>query len=151
LHQLCLHSPTVSDKLFELHSNHEKKGTRLSLGEYSTFLQIVASGFSKVYMIVDGLDECPHRGVDEVGDKFLDKIKALPLKAQLLVTSRDLPEIALKFATDSRLEIQASKKAIESYLEARIDSSDNLKRHVRKKPSLRKAIVETVTRKAEGI
>lgn len=40
------------------------------------FLHTMVDGFSKVFIVVDGLDECPHRDVDEVRDKFLDQLKA---------------------------------------------------------------------------
>lgn len=123
----------------------------LSLAEYSIFLENVVDSFSKVFIVVDGLDECPHREIDDVRDKLVDHLKGLPLKVQLLVTSRDLPTIALKFAADPRLDIHASKQAISGYLEARINTSGNLSRHIQKKPTLRQAIVETVARKAEGM
>lgn len=141
----------VTNKLTELYNRYSLKGIHLSFAEYSMFLQMVVGGFSKVYIVVDGLDECPHREIDDVRDKLLDQLKGLPHKVQLLVTSRDLPAIELKFAMDPRLEIHASKQAIEGYLEARINGSENLSRHIRKKPALRQNIVETVARKAEGM
>lgn len=101
--------------------------------------------------MIDGLDECPHREIDDIRDELLDQLKDLPLKTQLLFTSRDLPAIALQFAADQRLEIRASKHAIEGYLQARINNSKNLRRHIRRKPDLKQAIVEMVAQKADGM
>ncbi|KAL6909249.1 putative ankyrin repeat protein [Trichoderma evansii] len=151
LQQLFRQSPKIPDGLLEIYKSYTTKTIHLSLREYSAFLRDVIESFSEVFVVVDGLDECPHRTVDDIRDEFLDQLKGLPLKTQLLFTSRDLPSIALKFAADQRLEIHASKHAIKGYLQERIKSSKNLSRHIQRKPSLREAIVETVAQKSDGM
>ncbi|UKZ88775.1 uncharacterized protein TrAFT101_004511 [Trichoderma asperellum] len=151
LQQLFRQSPKVPDSLLEIYKSYTTKTVRFSLGEYSTYLRDVIETFSEVFVVVDGLDECPHREIDDIRDEFLDQLKGLPLKTQLLFTSRDLPAIAKNFAADQRLDIHASRHAIEGYLQARIKSSKNLSRHILRKPSLQEAVVETVAQKADGM
>ncbi|PON30014.1 hypothetical protein TGAM01_v201380 [Trichoderma gamsii] len=154
LQQLFQQCPKVPGGLLELYKIRKSNNTetvRLTLRECSTFLRDVIETFSDVFVVVDGLDECPHREIDDIRDQLLDQLKALPLKTQLLFTSRDLPAIALKFATDRRLEIHASRHAIEGYLQARINNSKNLRRHIQRKPDLRQAIIDTVAQKADGM
>lgn len=154
LQQLFQQCPKVPGGLLDAYETYRSSTTEtvhIGLRERSAFLRDVIETFSEVFVIVDGLDECPHREIDDIRDELLDQLKALPLKTQLLITSRDLPAIALKFATDLRLEIHASKQAIEGYLQARINSSKNLRRHIQRKPNLRQAIVDTVAQKAEGM
>lgn len=154
LQQLFRQSPKVPSGLLEAYKMHKSstaETAQIGLRECFTFLRDFIETFSEVFVVVDGLDECPHREIDDIRDELLDQLKALPPKTQLLFTSRDLPAIALKFATHQRLEIHASRQAIEGYLEARINSSKNLRRHIQRKPNLRQAIIETVAQKAEGM
>ena len=151
LQQLALQNPTITEDLATLYDSHKAKRTRLSLEEYSTYLRASISSFSNVLIIIDGLDECPQHERHGIRSTFLREIRALQPKAQLLVTSRDIPAIALELEDAVRLNIHASEEAIVNYLEARISSSANLKRHVRKYSALRNTIIETITRKAEGM
>lgn len=151
LQQLFKQSPKIPDSLLKVYKSYTTTTVHFSLGEYSTFLRDVIETFSEVFVVVDGLDECPHSEIDDIRDKFLDQLKELPLKTQLLFTSRDLPAIAQKFAADQRLEIHASRHAIEGYLQARINISKNLSRHILRKPSLREAIIKKVAQKADGM
>lgn len=151
LQQLFRQSPKIPSNLLKIYKSYTAETIRPSLRESSTLLRDVIESFSQVFVVVDGLDECPHREIDDIRDEFLDQLKGLPLKTQLLFTSRDLPSIALKFAADQRLEIYASRHAIEGYLQERINSSKNLSRHIQRKPSLREAIIETVARKSDGM
>lgn len=149
--QLFRQSLKPPSGLLEIYKSYTTKSIHLTLKEYYTFLRDVIESFSEVFIVVDGLDECPRREINDVRDQFLDQLKELPLKAQLLFTSRDLPAIALKFAKDQRLEIHASRHAVEGYLQARINNSKNLRRHIQRKPSLQQAIVEMVAQKADGM
>lgn len=151
LQQLFQQSPQIPSSLLKIYKSYTTKSIHLTLEAYSTFLRDVIESFSEVFIVVDGLDECPNREINDVRDRFLDQLKELPLKAQLLFTSRDLPAIALKFAKDQRLEIHASRQAVEGYLQARIKNSKNLRRHIQRKPSLQQAIVEMVAQKADGM
>ncbi|KAL9485361.1 hypothetical protein ACSS6W_004150 [Trichoderma asperelloides] len=151
LQQLFKQSPKIPDSLLKVYKSYTTTTVHFSLGEYSTFLRDVIETFSEVFVVVDGLDECPHSEIDDIRDKFLDQLKELPLKTQLLFTSRDLPAIAQKFTADQRLEIHASRHAIEGYLQARINISKNLSRHILRKPSLREAIIKKVAQKADGM
>ncbi|KAL7920173.1 hypothetical protein ACQKWADRAFT_322360 [Trichoderma austrokoningii] len=151
LQQLFRQSPKIPNELLNVYKSYTKGTVHLGLEKCSAFLRDVVESFSQVLIVVDGLDECPHREIDDIRGELLDHLKELPLRARLLFTSRDLPAIALQFAVDQRLEIHASRHAIEGYLQARIDNSKNLSRHIQRKPSLRQAIVDMVAKKADGM
>ncbi|EHK41615.1 putative ankyrin repeat protein [Trichoderma atroviride IMI 206040] len=151
LQQLFRQSPKSPENLLKIYKSYTKDTVHPRLGKCSILLRDVIESFSHVFIVVDGLDECPHREIDDIRDQLLDQLLNLPLKTQLLFTSRDLPAIALRFATDQRLEIHASRQAIEGYLQARINNSKNLRRHIQRKPSLQQAIVEMVAQKADGM
>ena len=151
LHQLARKSSTITDILLRLYNEHKLKGTRLSIGEYVSLLRKAVDYFDRVLIVIDALDECPQQERAGVREAFLTEIVALQPKAQLLVTSRDIPDIALEFKDAAKLHIRASKEAIENYIMVRISKSRNLRRHISRDPTLKNEIVQTVARKAEGM
>jgi len=146
LHQLCRQSASgIPAKLRDLYDK-EAGNSHVGRIDICSSLQEVAQGFSKVFVVVDGLDECPSR---DARGAFISHLAGLPSQCQLLTTSRHLPE--LEPVGNFRLEIHASRDAIRGYLEARIKSSENLRRHIEKQPTLEQSIVDAVTQKAEGM
>jgi hypothetical protein len=59
LQQLVQISPVVSGEILSLYDYHTKNGTRPALGELSRLLQLESRRFSKVFVLIDALDECP--------------------------------------------------------------------------------------------
>jgi hypothetical protein len=101
----------------DLYNRHKTKRTRPSLDEISRSLQAVATLYSRVFIIIDALDECQvSHGCRE---KFLSEMFNLQTKtgANLFTTSRFIPEITEKFDEGLRLEIRASNQDIQRYLD----------------------------------
>ncbi|KAK4224314.1 ankyrin repeat-containing domain protein [Podospora fimiseda] len=151
LRQFCMQMSAVPQQLLDLYKDKGLLGIQMNLREYTNALHKVVNQFSEVYLVVDGLDECPSREVDDVCGQLVEQLMALPSNVHLLVTSRDLPNIQELFSNNLRLEIQASLQAIEGYLAERVDASTNLRRHIKRKPDLRERIIRSITQNAEGM
>jgi len=115
LKQLSQDRPSLPGCVKTLHESHKDKRTRPSLDEISKALQSVAALYSMVFIIVDALDECQ---AGSCRQRFLTEIFNLQAKygANLLATSRFIPEITGKFSRSASLEIRASKEDIKRYL-----------------------------------
>ena len=119
LKQLSQDRSSLPDSVKTLHDRHKDRRTRPSLDEISKALQSVATLYSRVFIIVDALDECQ---AGNCRGRFLTELFGLQAKygASLLATSRFIPEIIKNFSGSISLEICASKKDIEKYLEGHI-------------------------------
>ena len=101
----------------ELYDRHKTNRTRPSLEEISRSLQAVTTLYSRVFLIVDALDECQ---VFSCRERFLSEMFGLQAThgVNVYATSRFIPEITTKFQGSTSLEICASKEDIGRYLEA---------------------------------
>lgn len=117
LGQLCQGQSSLPDSLKSLYDNRKERQTRPLSDEISRTLQSVATLYSRVFIIVDALDEC--QASDGCRTRFLTDIFSLQAKHEvnLFVTSRFIPEIVKKFDGSASLEIRASKEDIEKYLD----------------------------------
>lgn len=132
-----------------LYSTHTGRQTRPSIAEYAQLLQFAVQSYRKVLIIIDALDECV-----EVGGtrrELVNELQKLQPKVNLLVTSRDIPNIRRQLGGAARLEIQASDEDIQKYIEDRISSSDRLSMYVEKDPNIRNHMVDTVIQNAKGM
>jgi Cdc6-like AAA superfamily ATPase len=120
LKQLAGSQPSPLGTIKELYNQHKAKRTRPSLDEISRCLQTVTIPHSKVFIIIDALDEC--QVSDGCRQRLLLEMFSLQAnyKVNLFVTSRFIPEITTKFQGNISLEIRASKEDIEMYLDARM-------------------------------
>jgi len=148
LQQLVHRRPTISNEIALLYQNCFRKRTRPTLSEWSKLLQSEVNHFSKVFILIDALDECPEGIVREI---FLDQILELQPSTQLFVTSRHCLTINREFESATRIEIYASDKDIRRYLGCRIEREHRLKRHVEADPLLRNQIINTIAEKAKGM
>lgn len=149
VHQLVPRDSILASDLASLYEFHITKNTRPSRDEYAQLLQVAAASFTKVFIIIDALDEC----VDNDGTRqdLLEELRKLQLKVCLLVTSRDLPSIQRQLRSAIRLEIQASDDDVMRYLSERIANSEKISMYVKRDPDLHEVIVRTITEKARGM
>ncbi|KAK6519303.1 hypothetical protein TWF281_003138 [Arthrobotrys megalospora] len=103
-----------------LYDEHEKQGTRLSYNEISRTFQSVVAMYSKVFIIIDALDECNH------GNNYKTNVVSTILEAQakypvnLFATSRSIPEITEMFEGCIWLEVRAREEDVRRYLDGHI-------------------------------
>jgi hypothetical protein len=149
LQQLVQKSSAVSEEIVSLYDNHIKNGTRPVLGEVSKLLQLEVRRFSKVFVLIDALDECPES--NSVRMSFLMEIRKLPICIHLLVTSRHTPTIEREFEKAARLEIRANDEDVKRYIKCRIEMEHQLVRLVKRYPALQGNIISTIVEKAKGM
>src|SRR6266480_3203699 len=137
LKQLIQERSPIPDSVKSLHDRSRKNRTRPSFNEISEAMQSTAATYSRVFIIVDALDEC--QTSDGCRTRFLSELFNLQ-KIQgtnILVTSRFIPEIVDQFEASVYLEIRASSEDVERYLE---DHMGQLPSFVRRDRSLQEEI-----------
>jgi len=148
LKQLAQRQSFLPGSVKSLHDSHKKKRTRPSLDEVSTTLGSVATIYSRVFVIVDALDEC--QVSDDCRMRFLSEIFNLQAKCQasLFVTSRFIPEINEKFKESIRLEIRASQHDVQRYLDGHMSQ---LPRCVLRSSELQDEIKAEIIKAVDGM
>jgi hypothetical protein len=117
LKQFVQEQPSIPDSVKTLYDRHKDKRTRPSLDEISGALQSVTAAYSRVFIIVDALDEC--QTSDGCRQRFLSGLFDLQAKcgANLFATSRPISSIEKEFEGHTILEIRASAQDVRRYLE----------------------------------
>jgi hypothetical protein len=133
--------------LLELYQEHHELGTRLSLEEIHDILRSTVSAYSKVFLLVDALDEYP----EEQRETLLRKLSTVGSTVNLLLTSR--PHIVIEhiFALPKYLEIRATKDDIQEYVNAQIFKSPRLSGHIKRSSDLKAAIEEKIVQRSDGM
>jgi len=98
--------------------------------------------YTKVYIIVDALDECPE--VNGTRVKLLKALRSLGRSVNLMVTSRDLSSIEQQFRGAQRLRIRADNGDIAKYIENQLDLHPHLS-------NLQGTVTHKIVNKARGM
>jgi hypothetical protein len=147
--QLVLGHP-ISKAVRDLHRKHHEPRTRPSLKEVMEVLQLQICQYteSKVFIIVDALDECPEENYTQ--HTVLGELRSLLPRVHLMVTSRphiniisDIPELI-------RLEICATDEDLRQYIHARIALDRQLTRYMKTDAHLQQDVLNAVVSKADG-
>ncbi|KAF4960407.1 hypothetical protein FGADI_1054 [Fusarium gaditjirri] len=117
LKQLSQCRSSLPDSVKSLYELHKTKRTRPSLDEIIGLLQSVVAMHSRVFIIVDALDEC--LASDGCRARFLFELFSLQTRhgTNIFATSRFIPEIMDRFKTGLSIEIRASPDDVARYLE----------------------------------
>ncbi|KAI9765366.1 MAG: hypothetical protein M1840_007446 [Geoglossum simile] len=120
LKQLVQKQASMPESVEKLYKRHNRERTRPSPNEILEALESVAPQYSRVFIIVDALDECSVS--DSERQKFLSAIFNLQAKtgANIFATSRINDNIAKLFGVALSLQIHAKDEDIESYLDGRM-------------------------------
>ncbi|KAJ6580363.1 ankyrin repeat-containing domain protein, partial [Mycena vulgaris] len=136
--------PAVHD----LYKHHRTRDTRPSLAEVSEILKFTVAQHSRVYLVVDALDEY----FENPRNILLKALTQLPMATtSLMFTSRLHITLDGFFPDLSSLEIHASDNDIRHYVEQQIQISSRLSRHVQKRPELRNEITSKIASNVQGM
>jgi hypothetical protein len=130
-----------------LYDRHKPQRTRPSLDEISRSLQAVTTLYSRVFIIIDALDECQIS--DGSRQRFLSGLFDLQVKcgANLFATSRPILSIKKEFE-GSTMEIRASGKDVQRYLEGHMI---RLPGFVVRSPELQEEIKTSIIKAVDGM
>ncbi|KAJ5356449.1 hypothetical protein N7517_011058 [Penicillium concentricum] len=151
LKQLARAHPNLPSILSEMYEQHQPKGTRPSTENLTRALHSIVSqtgGFSKIFVIIDALDECQISGGPL--SNLLNIVFALQEASGLnfLATSRFIPDIEERFKAMPKLEIRASKEDVTRYLRGNLS---NLPNFVTRSEDLQEEISEKITAAVDGM
>ncbi|KAJ7458308.1 hypothetical protein B0H11DRAFT_1817909 [Mycena galericulata] len=125
---------------------HEKQ-TRPTSDEVFNILSHTVAEFSKVYIVIDAVDEYP-----ETQRRILmTYLATIGPMVNLMITSRPhvIPHSTLLNSTT--LEICATQDDIQTFVDAQITMSSRLKNHVQTRPELREEIHSKITSTVDGM
>ncbi|KAM0462733.1 hypothetical protein ACHAPV_003557 [Trichoderma viride] len=149
LQQLISDKQSFLSDLKILYAQHIKENTRPSVPDIVSLLQDVVLSYSKVFIIIDALDECTD--ADDVRFILLTELKKLQHRMCLLVMSRPIPDLEEPLEGATRVNVEASLIDINNYLLQRLESTRSMQRHLTEEPSLRDKIVSVIVQKIKGM
>ena len=147
LQQLASRKREMIEELTEAYKKHSKDGTALTLHECCRLLQASSSCFSKVYLVIDALDEC----AEVTRDTLFAELQKIKPQISVLITSRHTFSDCYDPQSALRIEIEADVLDIRQYLETRITESTKLQALIKKDKDLREDIVSGIANKAKGM
>ncbi|KAJ7659522.1 ankyrin repeat-containing domain protein, partial [Mycena rosella] len=134
-------SPTIST----LYAQHHEERTRPILNEIQSHLASAVAEHSKVYIIVDALDEYP----EDRRSILLESLAKIQPTVNLMLTSR--PHISISVPTARVLEIRATESDIRSFVEKQIQGSSRLSKHITARPEFKDEIENKLVNNVDGM
>jgi hypothetical protein len=134
----------ITAQVHELYKQHTEKGTRPSLDNIHLALCAAITQFSKVYIVVDAVDEYP----ENQRHLLFNCLTELRSNVNLMITSR--PHIT-QIADSKVLQIRANNKDIQSYVDGYIKRSPQLSKLVKMKPELEEKIGTKMQNTVDGM
>ncbi|KAI9860642.1 MAG: hypothetical protein M1813_006067 [Trichoglossum hirsutum] len=148
--QLIQRRSVVPEELNRIYRTHIKGQSRPSLNECIDLLESQLGFFSRVFLVIDALDELQDN--DGSRTRLITEIQKLQPTVHLMVTSRHDAGIERLFDPENVacIEILASDRDIKRYLESQFWRG-RLKRNVGSDTQLRDVITDTIVANAEGM
>jgi hypothetical protein len=146
--QLVFEQP-IPDTVHRLYAKHREQRTRPPLHDIYSILCCTVSKYSRVFIVVDALDEYP----EELRHILLHRLSGLGPAVSLLLTSRPHIKIDNDISKSiiETLEIRATEEDIRRHIAAQIGKSSRLSRHVKNCPRLREEIETMIVRRSDGM
>ncbi|KAK5997071.1 hypothetical protein PT974_02423 [Cladobotryum mycophilum] len=144
LNQLAQYLSPLPSIVTELYERLENEGSRTSCGDIIEVLQQIIALYSRVFIIVDALDEHHDGGPHLIRELFYLQTKH---EVNIFATSRFLPRIINMFNISVSMEIRANTSDVETYL------TDHIKRLpsvVQRDRRLQTEIIEVILKAFDG-
>ncbi|KAJ7591853.1 ankyrin repeat-containing domain protein, partial [Mycena floridula] len=148
LRQLLINSEEIPGSLHSIHDCYKTVPPQpRTLHGFTTALEAQIQLYSRVYLVIDALDESS----PETRDILISTVHRLAESGRLhvLVTSRQT--IGDEFANDSQIYIWANDGDIRRYITQRIRDGKELQKVVNGDKTLQDEIINKVTEKADGM
>lgn len=145
--QLALSKPTPP---VEIVASYEARGFGAKRPSYKECTQLLRSAVSycaKVFLVIDAFDEYS----EERRGQLMTQLRHLGSRVNMLITSRDLPNIECELSGAVRLDCKTKSDDILNYLQEYILSSSTIKPHTSRDPTLCHLISSAITPRSEGM
>lgn len=148
LKQLAQTRLSLPSCITTLYEQHHGKGIRPSLEAVSSVLKSVISTYSRTFIAIDALDECPN--INDFRMRFLAEILTLRSKSKvnIFATTRPNTEIAKQFEGSTSMEILARGEDVRKYLD---DHMHRLPNFVCKDANLKSEVETTIMNSVQGM
>ncbi|KAJ7875515.1 ankyrin repeat-containing domain protein [Mycena olivaceomarginata] len=146
LKQLVL-ARSIPATMHGLYDYHQERQTRPNIDELCKALESAISPYSKVYFIIDALDEYP----EHARHLFLEYLGTLGPQVHIMMTSRPHLDLGAVFPDLRMIEIQATEEDIYRYLAMQIKNSPHLSKHIQTHPELRDEIQSKIVANCKGM
>ncbi|GAA91491.1 ankyrin repeat-containing protein [Aspergillus luchuensis IFO 4308] len=146
--QLCQRMSSLPEDIKTLYAQHKKRQTRPKLDELSESLSVLLGHFSRIFIVVDALDEYSSRG--EALRRLLSELFRLQSNStvSIFATSRHSPWIQSAFEGCLQQEVSAATEDVEAYLRGHMS---DLSRAVLRDKDLQEEIVKAITKTVDGM
>ncbi|KAF8206576.1 ankyrin repeat-containing domain protein, partial [Mycena galopus ATCC 62051] len=131
------------------HDHHRKRGTSPALNDVLQILHSIIAEYSKIYVVLDALDECPELKRDVLLEHLSKAMEGTAVN--LFLTSR--PHITLHpyFPDTQTLDIRANTGDLYQFVDEYISKSRNLSKHIRTRPELWEEIRTKIISESDGM
>jgi hypothetical protein len=148
LKQLSQKLADLPESVKSLYDKHQDQRTRPSTDELSRTLQLVAALHSRVFILVDALDEC--QTSEQCRSRLLREIFAVQAQcgANIFATSRHIPEIEDRFNGSILLEIRASPGDVGAFVDGHLNL---LPSFVGRSPALQEEVRDAIINVVDGM
>ncbi|EEU34254.1 uncharacterized protein NECHADRAFT_85540 [Fusarium vanettenii 77-13-4] len=148
LRQCIQHLNRLPDSVSALEGQCKGSSRRPSLDELLATLQSVSAGCSRLFIVVDALDEC--QASDGCRASLLSELFKLRARCgvNIFATSRFIPDIVDTFENGTTLEIRASSEDVERYVKGRME---HLQPFVRRNKQLQEEIKVGISAAVDGM
>jgi len=148
LNQLAENKMSIRKELENLYRKNIMRESRHLLPQIFEELKSAIDNYSKVFLILDGLDELSEENQNKVVTELQKLLnRQADAKVKLMVTSRPhLKTIKNNFCDACELKIEASDQDVRIYLASRIPDAVPFSQ-----PELRAKIIDEITRKTQGM
>ena len=150
LKQLAENQSSFPGFVRDLYDRHAKRRTRPSIDEIFGVLQSVLATYSRVFIIIDALDEC--QTAKDCRGRLLSELFDLQTRqnVNILATSRFIPEIVDRFdpRTSMSLEIYANPDDVARYVRGHMSCLPSCVQH---DEQLQKEIAIIISEAVDGM
>ena len=139
----------LSRHVRELCTMNQNQGTRPTLDSVFALLQAEVKHRSKVYIIVDALDE--YSAEEGFRHTLIEKLGELRPKPNLMITSRNFEDDLAAQYNSHGIKIGAKEQDLNKYITGRIQREERLRRHMRRDTGLTALISRTIIDRAKDM
>jgi hypothetical protein len=155
LHQLLRLRDRVTPRVQAIYDNMTASGIPPGPDEYIDMIKSEIETFTKVFIVVDALDECLDEPPNDTTINFVRALDQLPKRTRILFTSRPMTTINDRIKADKTILVQMDVNDLTAYFENRINNTDSLKKLVeqgtQKNSRFLQNAVDTIISRSQGM